>query len=158
MRSMRCNLPSPLSMSVQGEFLGVTDPVSGKIIAIESYEGLSPTFTWMSDKGHVFCFLPPHAFSFGASLKECVDLRCPAGPISVSCLAIDEGGHGCVGEKNVSWKRYVASVDWYESNELLHLVIGYDGRLMFIRNARFQVGGDKYSPPAWKKSRATWVI
>lgn len=159
MRSIRVNLPQPVKATVRGDFLGVKEAVNGRLLAVESYAGFSPTFTWMSDTGHLFTFLPPHAFGVEMSdLRSCIDMVCPSGSIDVSDLALEGPGHGKIGDKIVGWKRYIATIDWHEQNSLCHLVQDAGGRFLFIRNARFQVGGSAYDPPSWKKLRQIWTL
>lgn len=148
-----------MAATVQGVFLGVEGAVSGRLVAVESYAGCVPTFTWMSESGHVFCFLPPHAFGPpGTTLASCVDQECPPGAIDVSDLGLEGPGHARLGDAVVPWKRYVATVDWYEQNRLCHVVQASSGQLCFVRNPRFQVGGEKYDPPSWKKMREVWTL
>lgn len=160
MRSLRCNLPHSVPAEIKGGILGIGGLVKGRLIAVESYVGCSPTFTWIADSGHIFCFVPPHAFSteVGTPLEHCVDMDCPPGPIDVSDLGLEGPGHAKVGERIFVWKKYIATVDWYEQNKVCHLVQTAAGVLVFVRNPRFQVGGEKYDPPTWKKLRETWSV
>jgi len=159
MNSMRVRLPRPLEITVKGKFLGIDVATLGRIIAIESYEGNVPTFTWISKTGHIFNFLPPHAFGPNeTALVNHIDIECPAGPIDVSNLGFEEGGFGKIGINPIAWKRYIASIDWPESNELLHIVMTKDKDILLIRNARFQVGGSRYDPPSWKKAPTLWKL
>ena len=159
MRSMRCCLPAPVRATCRGELLGIEGPTEGALLAIESYQGQSPTFTWAADSGHLFHFLPPHAFGpVGTELRQCVDMPCAQGAIDVSFLGLEGPGWANVGGRIVGWKHYLATVDWYEDNKLCHLVRATTGELMFVRNPRFQVGGAKLDLPPWKKLRQTWPL
>jgi len=161
MRSMRVALPRPVPAACWGEFLGLNEEETtpGRLLAVESYEGMSPTFTWMADTGHIFNFLPPHAFGQRfSSLDSCVDMACAPGAIDVSDLGLEGPGWARVGHRETNWKKYHATVDWYEDNRLCHLVSTHSGEFLFVRNPRFQVGGDKLDLPAWKKLRQTWDL
>jgi hypothetical protein len=72
-------------------------------------------------------------------------------------MRIDDGGWAKVGDVTYGWDEYIATVDWYESNTLIHVVKSGD-RILCVRNSRFQVGGKMYLPPLWKKSRETWRV
>lgn len=158
MKSMRKNIEKSVSLTVRGEFLGSSTDVKGTLLAIESYEGSTPTFTWKSNDGHVFCYLPPHAFGLDdITLAASVDLNCPAGPIDVSYMRICDGGFAKVGDVTLRWNEYIATVDWYESNTLIHIVKSGD-KILCVRNSRFQVGGFKLALPEWKKCRKTWSV
>lgn len=159
MRSIRATLPQPVPATCRGEFLGVEGPTSGRLLAVESYAGFAPTFTWMSDSGHLFHFLPPHAFGPAEStLHRCADMACAPGAIDVSHLGIEGPGWARVGDREVAWKHYLATIDWYEDNRLCQLVRTAEGELLFVRNPRFQVGGDRLDLPKWKKLRQTWTL
>ena len=159
MRTMRCNLPRRVPATVRPEFLGTSEPVTGELVAIESYEGCVPTLTWMAHSGHLFLFLPPHAFGpEGTTLEQCVDQHATCGAISVADLHLSGPGFARVGTQVTAWKEYIATVDWYEENQSLHLLRTREGVLIFVRNPRFQVGGERLELPAWKKSREVWTL
>lgn len=149
------------SASVISTFLGIEGNrtlVPGRIIAVESYKGSVPTFTWMSESGHIFCYLPPHAFCSGFKVTDLVDFNCPSDDIDVHVLNISGPGWGKVKDEVVNWKRYLLTCDWLNGNYLAHLVVGFGGELTWLRNSKFQVGGDSFSAPEWKKSREDWKI
>lgn len=159
MRSMRCLLPKRVRATVRPEFLGTDVPVTGHLIALESYAGCVPTFTWMADSGHLYLFLPPHAFGpEGTTLEQCVDQECPPGPIDVADLALQGPGFARIGLREVPWNDYIATVDWYDENHSLHLLRACSGAIVMARNPRFQVGGEKLDLPKWKKMRETWTL
>lgn len=159
MRSMRCVMPRVIRATVRPEFLGVDAPVTGRLVALESYEGCVPTFSWLADSGHLYMFLPPHAFSPpGTMLEECVDMECVSGPIDVVDLRIEGPGFARIGAKTIVWKEYLGTVDWHEENHSLHLLRTPSGAIVMARNPRFQVGGEKLDLPKWKKTRKTWTL
>lgn len=137
------------------------DDVPGEIVAIESYAGSIPTFSWRSDAGHLFTYLPACAFSRYAWTA---DFACPPGPIVGLDWGFDDGGCGVVGVPGtpgatpVVFKRVLLSVDWPEDNMLAHLVLDKVGALQWIRNSRIRVGVDatELEAPRWKKNRGVW--
>jgi hypothetical protein len=152
--------------------------LDGTIVAIECYRGSVVTFTWMATGGHVYAYLPPHAFSleprsFGgfppvfAAVTRVTDFVCQGdAPSFVRFDAFDQQssyGFGAIQDgpvvASVAWLRYLGSLDFAASNELVHLTVGPRGAIFVFRNHRFQVGGQSWQPPLdWVKSRADWTI
>ncbi len=131
----------------------------GRIVSIDSYPNQIPTFTWISDSGHVFCNLPPSAFAEpGLGLENFCDFHCPSLDFEIKELPIEGPGWGVVGEKTIRWKSYWMTVDWTDDNWLAHLVVDFDDRLVWIRNSKFQVGGEKLNLPDWDKQRESWKL
>jgi 8-oxo-dGTP pyrophosphatase MutT (NUDIX family) len=157
---LRHILDPPKRVNLMGRFVGVTYDVGGELVAVEFYPGSVPTFTFFSDTGHLYAYLPPHAFGHSSrqDLAELVDVECPASDPSVFTLPVDVGGFGRVGKTVLPWEKYVCSVDWAAENILVHCVTLYDGALAFMRNSRFQIGGRKWEPPDWKKTRHDWRL
>lgn len=147
-------------VKVRGEFLGYLRGVEGELVAAEFYPRSVPTFTFYADTGHLYAYLPPHAFGHSShqDLAALVDVECPEETPSVFVLPVDGGGCGRVANRFYPWEKYLFSVDWADANILIHCVMLYDGSLAFMRNSRFQVGGDKWSPPDWKKTRHEWRL
>jgi hypothetical protein len=133
---------------------------SGTIVAIESYAGSIPTFTWQSATGHLFASLPPLAFSLeDEGPGGWADFVCPPGPIVAHDFGFEGDGYGKMGDFSFRWKRYLLSVDWTEGNLLAHLCLSFGGHLTWFRNSRFQVGGARFDPPThWRKQRETWGV
>jgi hypothetical protein len=152
--------------------------LDGTIVAIECYRGSVITFTWMEARGHVYAYLPPHAFSleprpfgvapppFEAAVRV-TDFVCQDDPPAfVRFDAFDQRsvyGFGAIQDGPsrawTAWNRYLGSLDFVASNELVHLTVGSRGAIFVFRNHRFQVGGQSWQPPTdWVKSRANWTI
>lgn len=143
-----------------GEMPDQTQPfaahlVPGRILAVESYAGSVPTFTWASDRGHVFAYLPPWAFQVEDDRPApLVDFVCPGGSIAAHDFGFEGGGWGRIGETALAWKRYLLTVDWVDQNKMAHLCLTLAGNLAWFRNSRFQVGGYQWDPPkGWQKAR-----
>jgi hypothetical protein len=135
-----------------------TFAVAGTILAVESYAGSVPTFTWQSTGGHVFAYLPPHALA-SARERPLVDFVCPAGGIVAHDFGWEGGGWGTIGSIIVAFSRVLLSVDWPEGNQLAHLCLLDRGELAWLRNSRFQIGGDAFTPPNhWRKARTHWGL
>lgn len=147
-------------VNVNPQFLGIEgESVSGKIVAIESYKDNVLTFSWLSNSGHLFCYLPAIAFSkTSQNLSDFVDFNCPDTKFSICDMGFEGSGCGIVSGKEILWKRYLCTIDWYDANYLAHLVLNYDSDLILIRNSKFQIGGNKFSPPNWKKARSSWSL
>lgn len=157
-------------VTLLGSYLSLAegaDPFpKGRLIAIESYAGSVPTFTWQADSGHIYSYLPPQAVyawkNNGPDRGEKAfvpDFACPKGPIVGSDLGFEGPGCGLIGNDVVAWKRYLVTVDWPDGNVLAHLCLGPGGAPVWYRNARFQVGNPAaFDPPHWQKSRATWSL
>jgi hypothetical protein len=152
-------IPSTVVATVRGRFLGTAFDERGKLIAVESYRGSVPTFTWRSDSGHLFFYLPPHAFG-PMELRDTVDVTCPSPCIAINDLRIQGGGFATIGRSTdqFSWKRYVCSIDWQDDNQLVHVVIDDGGFPRIVRNTRFQIGGNALNLPNWKKGREEWTV
>ena len=162
-----------INAPVLGSFLGSKKPFEyGGIVAVEAYPGSVPTFTWQSTSGHIYAYLPPHAFGSNPAspplLRDRVDIECPDEVPSWCQLGLsNRTGHGKIGidrhnTKLVSWGQYLVTLDWAQANVMVHIVTGYDPQdydyPMVIRTSRFQVGGTEWNPPDWKKSRVNWKL
>jgi hypothetical protein len=157
---MRYLLENKIPVIVRKEILQSEEDADGYVIALEFYPESVPTFTFISKSGHIFAYLPPHAFGFGAEreLTDLVDVECPQSKPSICDLKIQEEGFGKVNERLLAWKTYICSIDWAEENILIHCVQLYDGVFAFLRNSRFQIGGTNWNPPKWKKLRKEWKL
>jgi len=153
---MRCALPKPINAQVFPGFI-CDNYIDGKIVAVESYPGSIPTFTWIAHSGHIYTYLPPHAFS-NRNVRDCVDFECPDTNISVCRLKIEGGGHAKINCNILKWKVYVASIDWIDANYLAHIVLDENNHVRIIKNSKFQIGGEQLNLPEWKKFRSEWTL
>lgn len=162
---LRFTLKTKIPVTVRKRFLGANEDVVADVIALEFYPKSVPTFTVQAD-GHLFAYLPPHSFYKIADctianehdLTDLADVECPDSVPSVSILDIADPGWGRVDKVTVRWERYVCSIDWADENILIHCVMLYDGSFAFLRNSRFQVGGEEWNPPDWQKQRDEWHL
>lgn len=162
---LRFTLKTKIPVTVRKRFLGANEDVAADVIALEFYPKSIPTFTVQAD-GHVFAYLPPHAFykivdctiHNEREIVDLVDVECADSDPSVSVLNITGPGWGRVEKMTLRWERYICSIDWADDNVLIHCVMLYDGCFAFLRNSRFQVGGEEWSPPQWGKQRDEWHL
>lgn len=165
------SLPSPIKGYVREKFLYDMDAtktgyIPAKVIGFSSYPGHALTLTVLLDDGSLFCYLPFDAFTTKQNATiyfydVLVYHNCPEGELAVSVLdTLPEDVHVFLKKAN-AWVsgKYVATIDWYTGNDLLHLVLLSNGQLAAMPNHKVKFGASAPKEfPAYKKIHQEWVI
>lgn len=177
---VHAEMDPPLPCYVRAEYLYDMDPakvgsyVPGCAFAVSSYPGSVPTFQVMLDDGSVFSYLPPHALVDLPLWKQAqedsiepVDAahlayhNCPSGDFCLHSFKALRGDVQAYFKNTGRWlsARYLSTLDWYEGNDLLHLVALENGQYAFLPQHKLKFGADaELSLPPFKKLRAAWVV
>lgn len=136
-------------------------------IALAGYPSESPTFTVRTDEGALFSYVPPSALLVRGSLmpakplllRELVYHNCPEGPIAVAVHGALLGPVQVYLKARKEWLagEYVLTVDWYEGNDLLHLVALENGQYAFQPSHKVLFGTSR-TLPDYKKMNSTWKV
>ncbi|MEK7546147.1 MAG: hypothetical protein AAB554_03680 [Patescibacteria group bacterium] len=165
----------PLRCAVRQEFLYDLDPsMAGPLIpatafSVSSYLGSVPTFNVLLEDGAVFSYLPPQAlvdparFRPGTALDD-LDLsyqNCPDGAICVNRYEALSGPVQAYLKRRDEWmgSAYVLTIDWYEGNDLLHLVALANGQYAFLPQHKLKFGSEaarSFRP--YRKLRKDWSV
>jgi len=134
---------------------------------VSSYQGSVPTFKVLLADGAVFSYVPPSALvdrdrAAGEPL-ELADLayhNCPGGDICVSRFAELQGTvHAFLRRRN-EWMdgTYRFTIDWYDGNDLLHLIALANGQYAFLPNhkVKFKDGTREFKP--YRKMHTEWKV
>jgi hypothetical protein len=166
----------PEDVTVRDEFLYDMDPkkigreTPGVIFAVSSYEGSVPTLMVRLADGSVFSYLPPHAVfaprpclyrDMELGLEDLVYHNCPAGKIAVDQFEFLKGPVLAYLKRKNLWIRgyYLATIDWYEGNDLLHLVELENKQFAFLPHHKLKFGSGvakQFEP--YKKMRSEWKV
>lgn len=147
-----------------------TGATACEIIGFSTYAGHAITLIVMLEDGSVFWYLPFNAFNVyeysnttSLDLQSLIYHNCPEGkcsvtklnnlPTEVSVFIRNGIGRGW-------WKgEYLATIDWYEGNDLLNLVLLDNGQLAALPNHKLKFGERAtQSFKDYKKLHATWKV
>jgi len=165
---------APMACTVQEEFLYDMDPAHvGKTVActafaLSSYPGSTPTFKILLQNGAVFSYIPPHALQTSSlspdavtlDLADLASINCPSEPISVKTFAALAGRVQAYFKRKDLWLEgsYVLTVDWTDSNDLLHLIALENGQLAFVPQHKVVFGNAARELPQYRKLRQVWRV
>jgi hypothetical protein len=167
MLSTHFDIPK-LKVSLRSEYLYDLKAESGKysyaeIISVASYPGHVPTFTALVEDKFLFHYLPVNSFANKAcppmSLEQACYFNCPSNQLGVSVI----GGLGeCqVFDKNkdfIEGGKYLMTFDWYNENDLCHLVLLDTGHYVLVPSHKIIFGDSDVQLPNFKKLHATWKV
>lgn len=146
-----------------GEFLPI------RLFAVSSYPGHVPTFQGLVEDKYIFSYLPIHALAWKEvpplTFEEANYFNCPSGKTVFNnflslqyyrCQVFNRGGSylddGIV----------AGTVEWYEDNELCHLVQLRGGNLVWRPSHKLIFGFHKEDGiqklPGYKKLRSEWIL
>ncbi len=165
---------SPFTAVVENRVLHDDDPsVDGwtlcKVFAISSYPGHVPTFQVMLENGAMFSYVPPHrlrqwapsdAFPERFELADLVYHECRDEKITVNRYdLLTRSPCRAYLHKQKRWLDavYVATVDWYMGNDLLHLVTLENGQFAFLPSHKVMFA-EGTTLPTYKKLHAVWRL
>lgn len=134
------------------------------IFGVSSYAGHAPTFNVLLANGSVFSYVPVHRLRTG-DVTDAMDLTdlvyhdCPSERIVVTAYDALQRPLRAYFAKLDRWvdAKYVATVDWYTGNNLLHLLTLANGQFAMLPSHKvlFSDGGEL---PDYKKLRAEWKV
>lgn len=174
-RLVHAPLDVPLSGWVENRVLQDDDPaVEGwspaQVFALSSYAGHALTVQVRLANGAVFSYVPLHRVRFSdptsGELRDRLELRelvyhdCPDERIAVTAYPHLRGAVRAYIAPRETWRSgtYLATVDWYTGNDLLHLVLLDNGQLAALPSHKvlFRPPAGVDALPAYKKLRAEW--
>ena len=175
-RRVHHDLPAPLPGFVAERFLYDLDPqrtawLPAEVLALSTYPEEAPTLLVRllgdgPEHGGVFSYLPLDAFCTRIPdrplrpLAEVVYHDCPPGPCALERVThLPEVVQVRLRSAEETWEpgRYLASLDWYEGNSLLNLILLDSGQLaaMPFHKVKFGAGAPATLPP-FRKLRQVW--
>lgn len=141
------------------------------MFGVSSYVGHAPTFDVLLDNGAMFHYVPPHRLRHShPSETPCGEVR-----FDLSDLVYHDSRDGRIvvtayrelcerGTVTAHFKhararmnaRYVATVDWYDGNDLLHVLALANGQFALLPSHKATFGD--VSLPDYQKLRAEWSV
>lgn len=168
-------LDPPLELEVRAEYLFGMDPAREgefrpcRAFAVSSYPGEAPTFMVRLADGAVFSYLPPTALvdrgqpAWGQDTDlELADLAyadCPDERVVVTRFAELAGEVLALLKHRDRWVRgtYLASIEWWTGNLLLHVVMLASGQLALLPHHKLKFGaGHTAGFEPYRKVRRVW--
>lgn len=133
------------------------------IFAVSSYPGHLLTFNVLVNDKFIYSYLPAHALV----MRECESLHpedityfnCPSGELAIHSFAALQKQRCSVFNRNGSYRctgKYLMTFDWYQDNELAHLIQQTDGRFLVWPSHKLVFDTDTISLPPFKKLHMEW--
>lgn len=147
----------------------LTTWTKARAVGIASYPGHTPTFTVLTDDGAVFSYVPAHHLRTKPlaegdeelTLAQLVYHNCPAAEVTVVSHEVLSSLPVQVFErKSQTWHagKYVATLDWYTDNLLMHLVCLDQGQVALVPSHKVLFGKTKSVLPLYRKMRGSWIL
>lgn len=138
-----------------------------ELISISSYPTHAPTFTALIEGTYLFHYLPITAFTtrnaaypIPIPLLQATPFNCPSGELTVGKFS--ELDHCQVYGKTrqlLGYGRYQMTFDWYNDNELCHLVALESGTLILAPSHKLAFNTTTEDGlPGFSKLHATWRV
>jgi len=144
-----------------GEKQGI---VPCKIFAVSFYQGESITFGIELDEGSVFFYVPPQMISlnkeFEFKLNELVYHNCPSSIVTANKFKfLEEKNLKVYIKQREKWfnAKYLLTIDWYEGNDLLHMIIIDNKQIAFLPSHKIKFDGEEKFLP-FKKMKFEWIV
>jgi hypothetical protein len=138
-----------------------TEYVNAEVIGISSYLDQTLTFHVLIDKQYLYSDLPVSAFSTNKrkprDLKDLCYSNCKSLPIDVFKLNTDEVMIYFKDHRQYESGRYILSVDFYEGNDLMHLIHLNTGEFCLMPNHKINFNNEK-SLTDYKKNRTIFKV
>ena len=140
------------------------------MFGLSSYEGHAPTFSVLLGNGAMFHYVPPHRLRHAdPSETACGEVRFDlsdlvyhgsrAGRIVVTAYEALRDANVTAHFKHARTRmnaRYVATVDWVDGNDLLHVLALENGQFAMLPSHKVMVGDAPL--PNYKKLRKEWRV
>jgi hypothetical protein len=141
------------------------------VFCVSSYAGHAPTFGILTDAGAMFSYVPIHR------LRHTPPSEPLNGRMELDDLAYHDSREGRIvamahreiaarGSLTATFKRtgqrmragYIASIDWYSGNDLLHFVALANGQFALLPSHKIMFGDGDEPLPDYEKLRAGWRV
>jgi hypothetical protein len=171
-QQVHAQLP-PIETQVRAEYLYGMDPARVgevrpcKVFAVSSYTGSTPTFQILLEDGAVFSYLPPNALVDPGKRKEpeleLADLvyhDCKSTPITVQVFDALRGRMLAYFKRRDLWLggEYVATIDWFTTNELMHVLALDNGQYALLPSHKVKFGDHAPGFEPYRKIRREWSV
>ncbi len=143
-----------------------TDLIPATIFCISSYEKEALTFGIVLDNGSVFFYIPIHKISlskdcsFEYSLKDLIYNNNESINFNISYFKYLEKQPLKIYLKYLNkWDtcKYIATLDWFEGNDLVHLVLISNGQLACMPSHKLNFTGEE-KLESYKKIKSSWIV
>lgn len=134
----------------------------GKIIGLSSYHDNLLTTQILLDSGAIFSYIPLHALKLKQNnTHPQKDLlyysNCPDDYITTYTLPLDEATIFIKGRNITIDANYLLTIDWYKTNQQMHLLKDKNGFLYLHPNYRIVWKKNAKELPKYKKLHQTWT-
>ena len=138
--------------------------VPAELFAVSSYPGDALTFDAMVDGKYLFHYLPVNAFAVSPcnkkTLVESCYFNCPSGDLAVTkftnlskCRVFSKNKY------QIGSGTYQMTFDWYNDNELCHLVALDEGNLVLVPSHKLVFSEKSFEAlPDYKKLHSSWRV
>lgn len=156
----------PIKVLVHESFLYDGDPnrkecLDAEVIGVSSYLGQTLTFHVLVGKSYLYSDLPVNSFSTSRTkprdLKVLCYSNCRSLPIDVFKLKADEVTVYLKDLDAYENGRYVLSIDFYEGNDLSHLIHLDTGEFCLMPNHKINFNGGR-TLTDYKKNRTIFKV
>lgn len=134
-----------------------------EIVGISSYPDHAPTFQVLIDKSHLFHYAPPHLLSINnatkvENLKDLVYHNCPSATFSLTQNENLNKPISVYFKNSLLWfpGKILYTLDWFEGNDLLHMILLDNGRFCFMPNHK--ISFHLKSLPKFNKLKQEWKV
>jgi hypothetical protein len=134
------------------------------IFGISLYKGEAITFGVELEDGSVFFYIPPHKIFIKNrhefSLETLVYHNCPSEVATVKHFSFLDKSEGFAYFKELQkWApfKYLYTIDWYEGNDLLHMVLVEDNVFAFLPSHKLKFSNNK-TFQEFKKLKYLWQV
>jgi hypothetical protein len=163
----------PLDVFVKKEYLYDMDKtyigqfVRGKIFAISSYPQEALSFQILLEDGCMFSYIPvqaiqkkDHEIHHPLMPVDLIYRNSPGENIAVTSYTFLQGDIIAYFKHSKRWLkgRYILTVDWYENNELFHLLNMDNGQFAFVPSHKMKFRSIEESFPPYKKLHQIWKL
>lgn len=169
---IRYDLPEPIKGFIAEKYLYDMDEtkqnwIPCRVFAVDVYPGEALALTILLNDGSVFNYLPLDAFS----VKKTTDIipytdlvynNCVSGAVAIKAHQMLKSQPVCAYlKRSQTWidATYLCSIDFYESNDLLNLVVLENGQLAALPNHKLKFGKDApRNFTQYRKLHSTWKV
>lgn len=169
------NFKEPISGYINEKYLYNMDEEKNNwlkcnVIGISSYPNNALTFNILLDdegnsKGSLFCYMPFDSFTTDTNntlynYKDLIYHNCPFGKLTMTKMNLPSNVNVYLKTKKC-WipGKYFITLDWYDGNDLLHLIHLSNGQLCAMPNHKIKFGDNTtINFNRYKKLKYEWVI
>ncbi len=138
-----------------------TDLIPAEIVGISSYKNQAITFHVLINGQYLYSDLPITSFcskqTTAMDLSDLCYSNCESLPIDVFKLNFNTVEVKFKNQNIFICGEYILSIDFYEGNDLLHLILLNNGNFCLMPNHKVNFG-NKQQLSDYKKNKQTWII